>query len=344
MKVCKKCLLTEKYPLILFDEKGICNFCRQEQRITNESMGYDELVKCLSRLKEKNIERGKKYDVLVPMSGGVDSCNTLIDLVEEYHLTPLAYHCDHGYEDSIATQNVRELCKVLDVDLVIYQQDICFMKKLWKCVNESKIPLSGCYICGNILYVNALEVAKKFNINFVVNGYSKGQVYIVHDKEKGYEALEMLNKVIENTNDKKFIEQFYDKYDILQYHIPFESKKDFEILNSLEKILVLPFFLFRFNRLDKEMLRKRVMSKFNWVPLGESYPRRTTNCKMVWLNSYMDLQKMGYTCYHEEYSVLIRKDEISRDQAEKDLFFSPPDGLLEELANDIGINIYNGKK
>ncbi len=65
---------------------------------------------------------------------------------------------------------------------------------------------------------------------------------------------------------------------------------------------------------------------------------------MVWLNSYMDLQKMGYTCYHEEYSVLIRKDEISRDQAEKDLFFSPPDGFLEELANDIGINIYNGKK
>lgn len=341
MQKCSRCLLPDTYPGITFDKDGVCVYCKRGSQITNDISTRQELIKELTALSAENREQGRKYDVLVPVSGGVDSCNTLIDLVETYQLRPLVFHNDHGYEDETATQNVQKLCKALQVDLIIQQHDTVFMKKLWKCVNRSSLPLSGCYVCGNILYLNALELASRFGINMVINGYSKGQIYMVHDKNKGHDLLEMLLEIIEGTNDSEFIRQFFEKYNILQKRVAFESKRDFQVLRQSNKILVLPFFLFSFHRLDKEKLKKRVMNICDWRPLKHSYPGRTTNCKMVWLNCYMDLQKMGYSCYHEEYSELIRKNEISRKQAEIDLELVPPAGLLKELADDIGVPLTN---
>ena len=53
-------------------------------------------------------------------------------MVEDFHLRPLAFHNDHGYEDPAAVENVKKLCKTLDGDLIIWQLDLEFMKKLWK--------------------------------------------------------------------------------------------------------------------------------------------------------------------------------------------------------------------
>jgi hypothetical protein len=58
---------------------------------------------------------------------------------------------------------------------------------------------------------------------------------------------------------------------------------------------------------------------------------------MNWINNYYDFKKRGYSNYHAEYSVLIRKNEMTREQALKDLEFHPPEGLLEKLANDINV-------
>ena len=60
---------------------------------------------------------------------------------------------------------------------------------------------------------------------------------------------------------------------------------------------------------------------------------------MIWLNSYMDLKKRGYTHYHDEYSTIIRAGEMSREQALKDLELQPPEGLLERLAKEIDFQL-----
>lgn len=90
MKVCTRCILPETYPGIIFDENGVCNFCtdyevtRKELKIHFQT--EDELKKSLEKYKNLN----KKYDVVVPLSGGVDSAHTLIKIVKEYNLKPFS--------------------------------------------------------------------------------------------------------------------------------------------------------------------------------------------------------------------------------------------------------------
>jgi len=184
MRVCTRCVLPETYPGISFDENGVCNFCSdydvKKQDNRGEHFKNDEEVKSALQ-KYKNL--GRKYDLLVPLSGGVDSCFTLIEIVERFGLKPMVFHSDHGWDDPVATQNVEKLCKELDIDLLIWKNDMTFMRKLFKYFNESDdYSVSPCYPCGNMLYLNGLELASHFNIPLVINSYSKGQAAMMHDK------------------------------------------------------------------------------------------------------------------------------------------------------------------
>ena len=341
MRVCNRCVLPETYPGIRFDPSGVCCFCRdyevrQEGPEARPFGAEEELKACLQ--KYKNL--GRKYDVLVPLSGGVDSCFTLIRIVETFGLKPLAFHSDHGWDDPGATGNVERLCRELDVDLLIWKNDRKFMRQLFRYFNESAEPdISACFVCGNMLYLNGLELADHFNIPLVVNGYSKGQAAMMHDKEKAREWYGKMIEVILETGDRQFFDQFSRKWEMLNKQTIYQSRRDLEREVDLEKILFIPLFVFKFYQTDKETLKKICRDRFDWQPIADSYPARTTNCQMIWLNSYRDLHIRGYTHYHDEYSTLIRAGEMSRDQVIEDLKLEPPSGLLEQLAGEVGVDL-----
>lgn len=336
---CKICGLTGNYRDIDFDSKGICNYCHEakEHKDLKTLLTFDnekELIEILQKYKN----RFGKYDVVVPLSGGVDSSVTLIRIVKKYNLVPLAFHNDHGFEDRVATENVQKLCRALDVDLIIKQQDISFMKKLFKYIHSAKnCKLSSCFICGGIIYANALEIANAFNIPLVINGYSKGQAFMMDTNNK---TLELWSELLEEfQKDKKFFKEFMHKQEPMKTQILLKNKNDLYKKIPQGKCLVIPFYVFKFNRTDKEVLRKECEELFDWKPISMTYPNRTTNCKMVWLNTFIDKCKLGYSMYDEEYAAIVRSGEISREQAIKDLEFVPPMGLIQELADEIEIDL-----
>jgi hypothetical protein len=341
MQICQRCVLPETYPGIEFDHNGVCNFCHHyEKKEKSEARTHfsneEELKECLE--KYKNLDR--KYDVLVPLSGGVDSCFTLIQIVERFQLKPLVFHNDHGWDDPIAQNNLEKLCKELDVDLLIWKNERGFMRKLFNYFNESdEYEVSPCYACGNMLYLNGLEIADNFGIQLVINGYSKGQAAMMHDTEKSRSWYTTMMNVILETGDRQFFDTFSKKWELLGKQKIFQHKKDLEMDVDLEKILFIPFFVFKFYKTDKQALQKICKERFDWQPLKVSYPGRSTNCQMIWLNSFMDLKKRNYTHYHDEYSTLIRAEEITREQALEDLELTPPEGLLTRLAEEISFDL-----
>jgi amino acid adenylation domain-containing protein len=336
---CTRCTLPETYPKITFDKDGVCNYCHEYDReiVRKEEIrleSEEDLIKALQKFKNPN----GKYDVLVPLSGGVDSSVTLIKLVKDYNLRPLAFHNDHGYEDPIATANVQNLCKALDVDLIIKQQDLGFMKKLWRYTHQSEgRNLSSCFVCGGIIYANSLEIADKYDIPLVINGYSKGQADMMDDKGDALEAWAgLLN---EFQKDEDFFKEFMNKQEPMKKQIVLSKKED--LYNELPKgkHLVIPFYVFKFNKTDKVKLREYCTNFFDWKPMELTYPSRTTNCTMVWLNTYVDLCKMGYSMYDEEYAGIVRGGDMEREQAIEDLEFHSPEMVVKELANEVGTNI-----
>ena len=109
---CSKCVLPHSYPLISFDENGVCNYCRDHKR--EEYLGEDLFIKLLSEIKE----RGNRYDCLIPVSGGRDSAYVLWQMKEVYKARVLAYNYDNGFVSSIAKENLKKMSEILDVELV----------------------------------------------------------------------------------------------------------------------------------------------------------------------------------------------------------------------------------
>ena len=74
---CVRCVMDTTDPEIQFDEKGICNHCtnflkRREEVKAMKKLGTEHLAGIIEKIKKKG--KNRKYDVLLGISGGTDSC------------------------------------------------------------------------------------------------------------------------------------------------------------------------------------------------------------------------------------------------------------------------------
>ena len=102
-----------------------CNYCHQIKELSVEygtgTKKGEDAFKILSD-KIKHDAKGKTYDCVVGVSGGVDS-SYILHLMKKFGHKPLAVHYDNTWNSSIATQNIRKLTKALDIDLFTYVVD-----------------------------------------------------------------------------------------------------------------------------------------------------------------------------------------------------------------------------
>lgn len=123
LKRCTCCVLPETFPFIEFDDQGVCNYCR----------GYKPKYKGIDpeTAKRNFIESVQKYrhadgtpDVLVPFSGGRDSCYGLHLIKHEFGLNPITFTYDWGMVTDLARRNIARLCGKLGVQNILVSADI----------------------------------------------------------------------------------------------------------------------------------------------------------------------------------------------------------------------------
>lgn len=118
LKRCTKCLLPETFPYIYFDNTGKCNYCKNHQKIIYK--GETELQNIAQKHKKNN----GKPDVIVPLSGGRDSCFALHYIKNELALTPVAYTYDWGMITDLARRNISRMTAELGVEHVLISANI----------------------------------------------------------------------------------------------------------------------------------------------------------------------------------------------------------------------------
>jgi len=123
-QVCSRCLYDETVPGLTLDSDGICNYCHIHNQLDREYPTGPEGEKRLSRIadKIKKEGRGRKYDVAVGISGGCDS-SYLLYVTRQLGLRPLAVHFDNTWNSEIAINNIHNVTKLLNVDLLTYAVD-----------------------------------------------------------------------------------------------------------------------------------------------------------------------------------------------------------------------------
>ncbi len=119
-KVCTKCVLdTHDVPDLKLDQEGICQYCRRfETEYLNNPLGEQEKVHLLDKMKDtiRKAGKGKKYDCILGLSGGVDS-SYMAYLAKDWGLRPLIVHFDNGWNSELAVKNIESIIAHTGFDL-----------------------------------------------------------------------------------------------------------------------------------------------------------------------------------------------------------------------------------
>lgn len=124
-QICTRCIMDTTDPDIRFDDDSICSHCYTYQKLT-QSESYlkkkklGALENLIREIKEKG--KGKRYDCVIGVSGGVDSTYTAY-LTKNLGLRPLAVHLDNGWNSELAVSNIEKVLRTLDIDLYTHVID-----------------------------------------------------------------------------------------------------------------------------------------------------------------------------------------------------------------------------
>ena len=119
IKICSRCILPETFPGIKFDDNGVCNHCRREEKaLAKAAEKKTDYIKRLDELIENKRDKAPVYDVIVAFSGGKDSSYTLKLLKDRYDLRILAYTFDNHFVSPFAFENIKKVADRLKVDLI----------------------------------------------------------------------------------------------------------------------------------------------------------------------------------------------------------------------------------
>lgn len=121
-RICSRCIMDTTDPDIVFDQAGVCNHCHRYDAIAAKRLiPLTERPARLGALVEKikRDGRGKEYDCVIGVSGGVDSTYVAY-LTHQLGLRPLAIHFDNGWNSELAVANIEKTLKTLNIDLFTY--------------------------------------------------------------------------------------------------------------------------------------------------------------------------------------------------------------------------------
>jgi len=87
VKFCKRCVVSNQRPRIVFDDEGVCSACRFAEHKKNV-INWPKRESELAKLCNKHRNKDGSYDVIVPGSGGKDSNYVAHMLKEKYNMHP----------------------------------------------------------------------------------------------------------------------------------------------------------------------------------------------------------------------------------------------------------------
>lgn len=129
MRYCTRCVMPDTKPDLRLDAEGVCNACRSYERRkeVDWSVRRQELKQILERYRSKD---KKRWDCIVPVSGGKDSTYQVIRMLE-LGMNPLCVTATTCDLSDIGRKNIQNI-KNLGVDYVEFSPNPVVRRKLNK--------------------------------------------------------------------------------------------------------------------------------------------------------------------------------------------------------------------
>ena len=188
---CLRCIMDDSSDLtITFDERGFCNYCTEA--LTTKSNIYFPNEEGERQLKQiltdiKILQKNKKYDCIMGISGGLDS-SYLVYLGHKWGLRVLAVHIDDGFDTETTKANLRKLIKATGFEYRVIKPDPEQYNNLTLAYMKAGVP-NIAVPQDSILFAFLYETMKKEKIKYFLSGgnfalesiLQKGNTYKVSD-------------------------------------------------------------------------------------------------------------------------------------------------------------------
>lgn len=302
-KICVNCIMDTSDPEITFDERGFCNYCRNyEARKKMFVPSTEDKSKHLQEMIDfcKKKGKGKKYDCIIGVSGGVDSTYVAYK-VKELGLRPLAVHLDNGWDAELAVSNIHNVLKKLDIELYTKVLDweefrslqVAFLKTS---TPDSEIPTDHA--------ISALlkSIAVKEDVPLILGTNYSSESILPRSWSQGH----MDWAYIKNVN------RLFGKYRLKDF--PHYSVYKRIYWNRIKMLTI--FSVLDYIEYDKEKAKKFLIEELGWRDYGGKHHE---SIYTKFFQAYILPTKFGYDKRRAHLSSLILAGQIQREEALKEL-------------------------
>ena len=129
---CNTCVMDTSDPDIIFYDDGTCSHCRHASRFASGSSNrycLTDIVSYISSCNSSKPNRNSSFDVLIGLSGGVDS-TWLLHLLAGSGLRIYVHHVDTCWNSPEATANILGICAKLKLPISTHVVDWDLMRRL----------------------------------------------------------------------------------------------------------------------------------------------------------------------------------------------------------------------
>lgn len=328
-QVCSNCVMDTTDSLIMFDEKGFCDHCNNYYNniLPNwhpDETGKKKLDEIVKKIKQDS--RGKKYDCIIGLSGGVDSSYLVYYAVAVLNLRPLIFSVDTGWNLNVAVGNIEKLVKGLNLDLYTEIINWNEMKDLQLAYFKSQVPYQDTPQ-DHAIFAALYNYAAKQDIKYVLTGANYSTECVREPNEWVYlNDLRQLKDIHRRFGTRSL--KTLPLCGMFKYRLYYRYAKGMKIVQPLNLI---PY--------NKEDAIALLQEKFGW----ERYANKHFESIFTrFYEGYWLVKKFGYDKRRAHFSSLILTGQLTREDALKKLA-EPPynDELamqdLEYVAKKLGL-------
>jgi len=331
VKRCSRCIMPETIPNITFDKNGVCNYCNEYTQPNSVTTSYsnlnnikerkDKFNNLIRQAKEKRIQSGSKYDVMVALSGGRDSSYVAWAL-SKMELNVLCVNYNNPFSSPQTMINIKNLIKKINADLITFQfpnkrQERCSENNLKAWLKRPDLGSIGlvCLPCKAI-YLEFFKIAKKHNISLIWDGSSpnEGSIFKLEARAgKGVRAHSLQSYLTMGSN-------FIKNYRYL---------KPCNIIPGISTLLSLDgntsYLRWRYPDIEKcgyfwfhpynEEEVDQVLKDVGWSKAKDNKSPWRFDCEIDSLKNYLYIQLIGATEKDDRFSKDIRSGLMTREEA-----------------------------
>ena len=330
-QICANCVMDTSDAMIQFDEHGVCDHCRDiRENVLPEwetgPKGRAQLERMANDIRKSG--KGKDFDCILGMSGGLDSSYMLHLIVTELGLRPLVFHVDGGWNSDLAVNNIQMLVDKLGLDLyteVINWEDMRdFQLAFFKSgVPHLDIPQDHAFIAT--LY----HFANKHGIKYIIGGNISTEC-VRNPKEWLYYGTDMaqINEIRRRFCTRPLAH--YPFSSVLFHKVYLRYLKGVKVVKPLNN---LPY--------TRELAIDTLTEQYGW----RAYPQKHFESRFTkFYEGYWLPTRFGYDTRRVQYSSLILTGQMTREEALSKLAkpaYDPNtiDDEFEYIANKLRISV-----